>query len=150
MKKNLLITVGNRMMGDDAAGPLLAQRISDEPLTGWNVLDGGASPENYMHQVRQMAPERVVIVDAADMDLEPGEIRLLEAGELGNPFLMTTHTLPLSFLCQSLSEFVPSVQMIGIQPELVAFGYPTSISVKNAIESVYQGLKQGKLDWQVL
>jgi hydrogenase 3 maturation protease len=150
MNGKLMFTVGNWMMGDDAAGPLLAQRITEQPLEGWTVLDGGATPENHLHRVREIAPEQVMIVDAADMDLEPGAIRLLRGGELDDPFLMTTHTLPLSFLFQSLSEFVPSVQMIGIQPELVAFGYPTSISVRNAVESIYQALKQDRSDWQIL
>ena len=34
--------------------------------------------------------------------------------------------MPLTFLLEALREFVPQVDLLGIQPELVAFGYPMS------------------------
>ncbi|HKZ44274.1 MAG TPA: hydrogenase maturation peptidase HycI [Anaerolineales bacterium] len=150
MKKKLILTVGNLMMGDDAAGPLLAQTIHQAPLESWDVLDGGAAPENCLFMIREMAPDQVLVVDAADMDLQPGDIRLIDANSLEDPFLITTHTLPLSYLVQSLSEFVPRVDLLGIQPHVVAFGYPLSVDVKQAVAQVYEALKSDDLDWQYL
>jgi len=139
----VVFTVGNEMMGDDAAGLLLARRLQAAPLPGWETLHGGAAPENYLHQVRELAPRRVVIVDAADMDLEPGAFRRISPEEIADPFLLTTHTLPLTFLIEALQEFVPQVELIGIQPELIAFGLPASPAVKTAVEAVYQQLACG-------
>ncbi len=96
MKKKLVVTVGNEMMGDDAAGPLLARMIRQSPLEDWEVLDGGNVPENYVFKIREMEPEQVIIVDAADMDLQAGEIRLIDKDGIGSVFLMTTHSLPLN------------------------------------------------------
>jgi hydrogenase 3 maturation protease len=143
MKEKLVVTVGNEMMGDDAAGPLLAEMIKRSPLQGWDVLDGGNVPENYMFKIREMAPERVVIVDAADMDLQIGEIRAIDRDAIGGAFLMTTHALPLTFLMELIKEFVPRVDLIGIQPEIVAFGYPVSPHVEQAVERVYAWLERG-------
>ena len=84
------------MMGDDAAGPLLARMIEHAPLENWEVLDGGNVPENYVFRIREMEPEQVLIVDAADMELRAGEIRLIDQDRIGSLFLMTTHSLPLS------------------------------------------------------
>jgi len=56
MKKKLVVTVGNRMMGDDALGPLLAQKLQSAPLEDWDVLDGGSAPENFLYAVREMRP----------------------------------------------------------------------------------------------
>jgi len=142
MKKNLVVTVGNQMMGDDAAGPLLARLIKHSPLDVWEVLNGGNVPENDLFKIREMAPEQVVIVDAADMELQTGEIRLINKDLISSVFLMTTHCLPLTYLIEALREFVPSVTLIGIQPEIVAFGYPVSPRVKQAVERVYAWLKQ--------
>ena len=144
MKKKLVITVGNGMMGDDAAGPLLARMIKHSPLDNWEVINGGDAPESYMPQIRDMAPEEVVIVDAADMDLQTGEIRLIDEGRIGRELFMTTHSLPLTYLMASLREFVPMVNLVGIQPEVVAFGYPVSPRVKGAVERVYAWLKQNE------
>ncbi len=56
---------------------------------------------------------------------------------------MTTHSLPLTFLMEAIGEFVPRVELIGIQPEVVAFGYPISGRVRAAVERVYDWLKSG-------
>jgi len=139
----VVFTVGNEMMGDDAAGLLLARRLQAVPLAGWETLHGGAAPENYLHQVRQLAPQRVLVVDAAEMDLEPGAFRRISPAEIADPFLLTTHTLPLTFLIEALQEFVPQVDLIGIQPELIAFGGPVSPKVRAAVETIYQQLACG-------
>lgn len=150
MTKRLVLTVGNTMMGDDAAGPLLAQAMLDSPIEGWDVVDGGSVPENCLHLIRERAPDHILVVDATDMDLNPGEIRLIRDEKLDDPFLMSTHTLSLSYLIQSLRESKSKVELLGIQPRVVAFGYPVSPEVKRAVESVYESLKQVEPVWEVL
>jgi len=144
---NVLLTVGNGMMGDDGAGVLLAQMLGDQPLEDWRVVNGGSAPENVLHWIREMNAQRVLVVDAADMDLPPGSIRRINADRLEDPFLMTTHTLPLTFLIESLREFVPQVDLIGIQPNIVAFGFPMSEEVRLAVGQVYADLKNSRMDW---
>jgi hydrogenase 3 maturation protease len=146
---NLLLTVGNGMMGDDGAGALLAQLLRENPLDTWSVLHGGSVPENLVYQIREMDVQRVLVVDAADMDLSPGSIRLIQPERLDDPFPMTTHTLPLTFLIESLREFVPQVELLGIQPAIIAFGFPISGDVHQAVEQVYMDLKNGSTDWSV-
>ena len=148
--KKLVLTVGNEMMGDDAAGPLLARMMQRAPLQRWDALDGGSTPENALHTIREMGLEEVLVIDAADMDLEAGEIRFIGPERIEDPFLMSTHTLPLSYLVQALREFVPRVELLGIQPDIVSFGYPLSPSVKEAVGQVYEGLKQDDLTWDRL
>ncbi len=140
MTRNLVLTVGNEMMGDDAAGPLLARRLRLAPVGDWDVLDAGNTPENCIFKVRELAPERVLIVDAAEMDLPVGATRLIDKAEIGSLFLLTTHSLPLNYLMESLGEFVPRVEMIGIQPEIVAFGWPVSTAVMEAVDRIYRWL----------
>jgi hydrogenase 3 maturation protease len=142
MKKNLVVTVGNDMMGDDGAGPMLARMLKQSPLQDWEVLEGGNVPENYLFRIREMEPERVIIVDAADMDLPTGEMALIDKEGIGSVFLMTTHTLPLSYMMEAVGQFVPTVELIGIQPGVVAFGYPVSPEVKQAVERVYAWLER--------
>ena len=146
---NLLLTVGNGMMGDDGAGALLAQLLRENPLETWTVLHGGSAPENLVHQIRELDAQRILLVDAADMDLPPGSIRLIHPDRLENPFLMTTHTLPLTFLIETLREFIPQVELLGIQPNIIAFGFPISDDVRKAVEQVYVDLKSGSTAWSV-
>ena len=146
----LIITVGNDMMGDDGAGPLLARTLEQSPLQGWQVINGGSVPENYLHVVDELRPDAAVVVDVAEMGLEAGSIRLLSENDIAEQFIMTTHNLPLSFFIGALKEIVPSVYFIGIQPKLIAFGFPISLEVERAVKIIYQKLQAGSLDFPTL
>jgi hydrogenase 3 maturation protease len=145
--KRLVITVGNEMMGDDGAGPLLARLLEKNHIPGWEVIDGGTAPENYFYRVRDMKPEVVVVVDACEMNLEAGSVRLISENDIADEFILSTHRLPLSFFISALKELVPKVYFVGIQPSIVAFGLPVSSEIRQAVEMVYDKLKTGKLDF---
>ena len=66
---DVLLCVGNSMMGDDGAGPLLAEMCAANPAGQWVVIDGGSAPENDIVAIRELRPERLLIVDATDMGL---------------------------------------------------------------------------------
>jgi hydrogenase 3 maturation protease len=138
---DVVLTVGNTMMGDDAAGPMLAARLRNAPAPGWEAVDGGSAPENVMHRVRALAPERVLVVDATDMGLAPGEIRRVDDRFIAENFIMTTHDMPVSYLIASLRESVAQVHFLGIQPAVVAFGYPVSPEVARSIEAIHRHLR---------
>lgn len=65
---DVLLCVGNSMMGDDGAGPLLAGAAA-APKGNWVVIDGGSAPENDIVAIRELRPTRLLIVDATDMGL---------------------------------------------------------------------------------
>ncbi len=138
--RNVLLCVGNSMMGDDGAGPRLAERCAEEPLTGWTVIDGGTIPENDIGFIRELQPDHLVIVDATDMGLPPGEMRIIDEDDIADMFIMTTHTLPLTFLIQQLRDAIPSITFIGIQPDVVAFCFPLSAAVEHAVGHLHQRL----------
>lgn len=148
--KGIVITVGNELMGDDGAGPLLARLLEQKCLPGWEVINGGSVPENCLHQVRDLKPEAVVVVDACEMNLQAGSIRLLCESDIACEFILSTHRLPLSFFISALKQLVPEVYFVGIQPAVVAFGLPVSPEVRRAVETVYQKLQTGKLDFPYL
>lgn len=140
----VVFTVGNVMRGDDAAGPLLAELLQTEPAPGWQVVDGEATPENHMHRVRALAPGRLLIVDAADMQLPAGAVRLLDETAVASQFLVTTHAIPLNFLIASLRETVPEISFLGVQPASVAFCAPMSPAVRDAVAALHRRLVLGQ------
>ena len=135
-----LLCVGNSMMGDDGAGPRLAELCAEQPLSGWTVVDGGAAPENDIGFLREQRPQHLVIVDATDMGLAPGEMRIIDENDIADMFMMTTHNLPLTFLIQQLLEDIPQITFVGIQPDVVAFYYPMSAAVEQAVNRLHQRL----------
>jgi len=55
---------------------------------------------------------------------------------------MTRIPCALSYLVQSLREFVPQVDLVGIQPQGGCLGYPVSNESGRSVDQVYEGLKQ--------
>lgn len=139
----VILTVGNSLMGDDGAGPLLAERLDAQNADGWVVIDGGSAPENVMHAVRAKAPDHVLVVDAADMQLAPGAIRRIDESLVAERFLISTHAIPLSYLIASLKETVPQVTFLGIQPARVEFFADMTPAVRSAVEDLHRTLVEG-------
>lgn len=113
MKRVLLLGVGNDIRGDDAIGELIAREFEKE---GWETIDCGTVPENIIPHVEEDTYDTVLIVDAAHLKLEPGEIRIVPRDRLG-VFTMSTHAMPLSLVMEFLDRRVGEVILIGIQPK---------------------------------
>ncbi|MEB5920748.1 hydrogenase maturation peptidase HycI [Franconibacter daqui] len=141
---DVLLCVGNSMMGDDGAGPLLAEKCRAAPRGNWQLIDGGSAPENDIGAIRALRPDRLLIVDATDMGLNPGDIRLIDPNDIADMFMMTTHNMPLNYLVEQLQDAVGEVLFLGIQPDIVGFYYPMTEAVKRSVEDVYQRLA----NWQ--
>jgi len=130
------------MMGDDGAGPLLAEKFRVAPQGEWVLVDGGSAPENDIGAIRELRPARLLLVDATEMGLNPGEIRIIDPEDIAEMFMMTTHNMPLNYLVDQLREDVGEVIFLGIQPDIVGFYYPMTDPVKRAVDTVYDRLAQ--------
>lgn len=132
------------MMGDDGAGPYLYQLLTENPLSDWEVIDGGSAPENVAHQIRQLRPKRLLIVDAADMELSPGKIRIIDKDAIAELFFVSTHNMPLNFLIEQLEDDIAEIVFVGIQPDLVSFGFPMTETVRDSVQFLYDFLREGR------
>ena len=119
--------IGNRDGGDDAVGPYIADKLKEE---GINVLDCGIAPENYTSVVKKHNPQNLIIVDAVDMDLQPGEMRIVPKEKIGVMHI-STHGIPISVLINYLEQYVKNILFIGIQPKSMS-GKLTDIVQRNA------------------
>ena len=97
--------------------------------------------ENDIVAIRELRPTRLLIVDATDMGLNPGEIRIIDPADIAEMFMMTTHNMPLNYLIDQLKEDIGEVIFLGIQPDIVGFYYPMTQPIKDAVETVYQRLE---------
>jgi len=140
--RTAVIGVGQELLGDDAAGLAVCQRLLQ--LAGDRetalIIPAGSAPENCTSQLRRFAPDWVVLVDAARMEAAPGTVRWIpweQAEAIGG----STHTLPLRLLSEYLSSSLGCrVSLLGIQPAETTLGAPLSPSVGEAVECVAQDL----------
>ncbi|MDR1378349.1 MAG: hydrogenase maturation protease [Synergistaceae bacterium] len=124
--------VGNVLLGDDAVGCKVAELLLERGMPG--VVVCGTMPENYVATLRKISPRTLLIVDAANMGLAPGEFRRFSVGEL-NAVMDSSHGIPLSVL---LGPFMDSIEIVvlGIQPSTLRLGASLSEAVERAAHRV--------------
>jgi hydrogenase 3 maturation protease len=115
MMDTLILCIGNQDGGDDGIGPYIAKRLKDD-LSKDNVLDCGTTPENYTGVIKRQKPKTLILIDAAEMNLHPGEIRIIPREKLTTMHI-STHGIPLSVFIKYLEKDVPHIIFIGIQPQ---------------------------------
>lgn len=135
-----VLTAGSVLRADDAAGPVLSQRLEESPLPGWASFDGGQTPEDEIGAVKRLRPARLVLVDAADMGLAPGSVRRLAKADVSQSAMFTTHALPLTILIEELEDACGEIAFIGIQPGTTEFFGPMTPAVSDAVNAVYEAL----------
>ena len=115
MMEYLIVCIGNRNGGDDAVGPYIADALQERVNDAFGVLDTGTVPENYTSVIKRHQPAHLILVDAVDMHLDPGELRIVPKEKIGQMHI-STHGIPLSVIMTYLETFVDHVVLIGIQP----------------------------------
>ena len=100
------------------------------------VFLGGTAPENLTGEIRRFNPTHLVIIDAADLNSEPGTITLMDPDSIGGT-TFCTHSLPLKVMIDYLLDSFPChVTIIGIQPKSLEVGASVSKEVLDAVESL--------------
>ena len=134
--------IGNREGGDDSVGPYIADRLKSEKLDNIKVIDCGTVPENYTSIVKRENPITLVIIDAVEMELKHGEIRIVPKEKIG-VMTISTHGIPISVLIGYLEQYIKNIIFIGIQPKEMS-GEMTNI-VKKSGDRLVKIIKENKL-----
>ena len=138
--ENMVLTIGSVLRGDDAAGPLLAKMIEESAIDTWRVVKGDLTPEDEIGYIRLIHPKNLLVVDAADMKLEPGSIRRVTKNDVAEQFFITTHSMPISFLLSELESACDNLIFVGIQPATTEFYGSMTGDVRSAVEDIFNKL----------
>ena len=152
----MVLGIGNAMKGDDGVGPLVAARLAAvgkashpspdrRPAAAITALDCGTTPENYTSVVRRLRPELLVLVDAAQMGLKPGECRIIPAERVG-ALGLSTHSMPLSMFMSYVSDLVSRIVLVGVQPAAMVLGDGLCEEVAAAADRLVEILVRGGID----
>ncbi len=141
-KKYFLMGIGNTLRGDDGIGSTIAKNFKD---ADWLSIDCGVAPENFTSVIKKRLPHLVVLIDVVEMDLKPGEFRIIDPEKISIMHL-TTHSIPLSFLISYLKNFTPEVIFIGIQPKLIYYSTSISPEIFKSSEEIIKILKDKKIN----
>ena len=135
----LVIGVGNRFRGDDAAGPAVAERLGREGIDAIEHAGDGMQLMALWEGAKQ-----VVIVDAMHGGLAPGTVRRFDAiQERLNETALThfSHEIGVAAaveLARALGKLPSQLSVYGIEGRSFALGEPLSPDVASAVEETAQ------------
>ncbi|MCL2143892.1 MAG: hydrogenase maturation peptidase HycI [Endomicrobia bacterium] len=127
----VFLAIGSELRGDDAAGILAADELLKENLPeNFKVMSGYTAPENLTGEIKKFAPTHLIICDAADSGLKPGQASIISTDDIqGAAF--STHMMPMNVFINYISHDNPlKTLIIGIQPENLEFGAEMTENVK--------------------
>jgi hydrogenase maturation protease len=132
--RGVLVALGDRTAGDDAAGPCLIDKLRGK--TDLVLIDAGTYPQNYFGVIARANPDSVIFIDGAELELLPGDIRFLGMGDvtdLGGG----SHGFPLTVLFEQTELLAGAdVFLLGVQVASLARGTALSKPVAEAIADI--------------
>jgi len=141
----VVIGVGNELLRDEGVGMVVARALQGEKLPpNVRVVEGGVGGLDLLFEME--GAERAIIVDAADMGLEPGSIRVLSPEQLeleGVGPIASLHQISLNDVLElgRLTGMEAEVIIVGIQPAEIAPGTGLTVQVGQAVAEAVAKVK---------
>jgi hydrogenase maturation protease len=141
----LVIGVGNRDRGDDAAGPVVCDLIRAAGVADVETLVFEGSVVDLPLHWR--ADDHVVIVDAANPSGRPGRIIDVDAlaSRLVAPATVSTHTVDVGAaieLARAMGKLPAGLSIVGIEGASFEFGDGLGPEVERAVKQVVARLSR--------
>lgn len=135
-----VLGAGSTLRSDDAAGMVITERLADLfPQDQYPALlfcPGETAPENYSGKIRTFAPTHLLVLDAADVGLEPGAITVIPHESVGGP-TFCSHMLPLRVMINYLTDQIGATSaLVGIQYQSLEFDGEMTDEIKTAVDEL--------------
>ena len=136
--------VGNEFKADDFVGPAIARRLArsfgkDERII---ILDAGPAPENFTGTLRSFMPHLVVLIDALEMEAQPGDVAWVEWDALDGISAFTHAPAPAMLGNFIRDEIHARIALIGIQPGRLEFDSQPTTAVRRSAGRVAAGIRK--------
>lgn len=142
----VVIGLGNRYRGDDAAGLCVAASLRSVSLPDVTVVEHEGNPIDLIDQWSDA--KLVVLIDATASAVLPGTIQRFDARQNPLPaesFRVSTHAVSLAEvieLARAIGAIPPKLIVYGIEGATFATGEGISPRVQQAIDDVAERVQQ--------
>ncbi|MEM3730994.1 MAG: hydrogenase maturation protease [Candidatus Bathyarchaeia archaeon] len=136
-KRVVIAGIGNPIRMDDFVGVKIVRdlrgKVSDRVL----LIECETVPESFIQPIVDFNPTHILLIDAAILNLKPGDSRIVNPRELTNFPAVSTHMLPLRIFCECLSKMTKAdIALLLIEPSKVDFGEGLTHEVEVAARSL--------------
>ena len=131
-----MIGMGNELRADDAVGLHVVRLLKAHSSNHLQVYEGHMMPEAFLKPACGHHPTHVVIVDAAELHIRPGEWRLISSDELTEG-MFTTHAIPATEIAAEFDRrCAAQVIFVGIQPKIRETSLKLSTECQRAAQEI--------------
>jgi hydrogenase 3 maturation protease len=138
-----IVGIGNIIRGDDGLGPKLIELLRARSFRSAQLFDCGTAPENYIFPILSTSCDTVILVDAADMGIAAGDIKVFSLDEISNVSFSTHNPSPRLFadLLKTGKDDM-NIFVVSIQPKTTALGASLSKEVLDGLEILADAFSQ--------
>lgn len=129
--------IGNPIRTDDFVGMKIVQGLQGKVSKKVCLIECETVPESFMQDIIDFKPNHVLLIDAAVLELEPGETRLIFPEQVAGFPAVTTHVLPLKVFCEYIRKMTEAkIALLLIVPKSTEFGEGLTSSVEAVAEKI--------------
>ena len=131
-----VVAIGNIMRSDDGLGSKLIELLRARSVNA-RLFDCGTVPENYIFPILSTACDTIVLVDAADLGLRPGQAKVLDLDSIMNISFSTHAPSPRLFtdLLKTGKDDL-NIFVVSVQPKSTILGGPISDEVLRGLDTL--------------
>ncbi len=136
-----VLGIGSDLRGDDVAGIIATEQIEKIIKQKTSPAEvkffiGATAPENLTGEIKKFQPSHLIIIDAVNSTVPPGQITIMDPEHIDEVSFFT-HKLPIKLMIDYLLGFCKClVVIIGIQPKDITIGGPVSKEVGGAVKEL--------------
>jgi hydrogenase 3 maturation protease len=136
--KLVILGVGNPLRSDDKVGVLIIESLNNNS-SKVKIINCREVPENYLGEIINYNPEKILFIDGISAGLPVGEPIFLQFTQNSpqEDITLSTHSLPLQVSANFIQNSIgASTALLGIQVASTNFGKKLHSSVKKTADSL--------------
>jgi hydrogenase 3 maturation protease len=136
-KKIVVAGIGNPIRSDDYVGLKIVENLRGKVPKTICLLECETVPENYLLEIEKFKPTHIILIDAAFLELKPGQSSLVDTERMMDYSAISTHALPLKIFCEHLKKTTDAkIGLLLIEPKNMEFGEGLSVEVEAEAEKL--------------
>lgn len=135
--------IGNAIRRDDGVGVKIVEGLQGRVSPAITLIACETAPESFVDEIINIRPTHVLLIDAAQLGMRPGQVRLCAPEEVLHMRAISTHALPLRVFCEYVVQLTGAkIALILIEPKDTDFGEGLTRELENAAAAVDEALRE--------
>ena len=133
-RRVVIAGIGGLIRKDDFIGVGIVKKLRGKVSPSVYLIECEMSPEKFLEPIIQFKPTHILLINAAQLNLEPGSSRLIELNRIVGPTVLT-HALTYQIFREFLAEATGAkVVLLAVQPKDTSFGEGFTKELEETIE----------------